>query len=185
MPQADYLRDQGMASQSGVHLMGFFANLAPILQAARAAGSRTTLLAHSMGNLALQAAVESWFLHGNGDDALFDQAILAAGDCRYDSFDLPALARLNGLTRLARRVSVYYSGVGPGPAAQLRGQSRRLAAGTGRPAPPRRHRPVPAGAVPHGGLLGRPLPGFGFLTSHQYYRQSPEVRADIAATMGG
>jgi esterase/lipase superfamily enzyme len=55
--QGDYLFDQNMARNSGLHLMTFFANLEPILRAARAKGRRVTLLAHSMGNLALQAAV--------------------------------------------------------------------------------------------------------------------------------
>src|SRR5215212_2092114 len=47
------------------HLMSFFANLEPLIQHARSTGNRVFLLAHSMGNLALQAAVESWFSHGN------------------------------------------------------------------------------------------------------------------------
>ena len=38
------------------------------------------MLAHSMGNLALQIAVENWFLHGNGNAKLLDVAILAAGE---------------------------------------------------------------------------------------------------------
>src|SRR5439155_5710837 len=86
LPWADYQRDQIMAGQSALHLMTFFANLEPILRQARASGSRVFLLAHSMGNLALQGAVESWFTHGNRDASLFDEAFLAAADERYDSF---------------------------------------------------------------------------------------------------
>ena len=89
---ADYRHDQFMATQSGLHLMTFFANLEPLLRAARANGNRTYLLAHSMGNLSLQSAVESWFLHGNGNAALFDVSILAAADCSFDVFGLPNLA---------------------------------------------------------------------------------------------
>jgi esterase/lipase superfamily enzyme len=55
--QADYLADQHMAQNSGMALMSFLANLDPILKAARAHGCRATLLAHSMGNLALESAV--------------------------------------------------------------------------------------------------------------------------------
>ena len=38
------------------------------------------LLAHSMGNLALQSGVENWFLHGNGEAIIFDLTILAAAE---------------------------------------------------------------------------------------------------------
>lgn len=107
----DYETDQHMAEQSGLHLMSVFANLEPIIRRARASRPdlRVTLLAHSMGNLALQSAVENWFLHGNGSDALFDLAILAAGDCPFNTFGQPALARLSGLGLLADRIATYYS----------------------------------------------------------------------------
>lgn len=99
-----------MATLSGVHLMSFFAQIEPLLRAARANGCRTYLLAHSMGNLALQSAVENWFLHGNGNAELFNVAILAAGDCGFDAFAEPHLTGLNGLSLLASRISIYYSG---------------------------------------------------------------------------
>ncbi len=109
VPWSDYLHDQTMAGQSGPHLMRFLANLLPILQKARSTGCRTILLAHSMGNLVLQAGVESWFTHGNGAALMFDEAILAAADERYDSFGFPLYGRLSGLGLLARRISVYFS----------------------------------------------------------------------------
>ena len=62
----DYLHDQTMARLSGIHLMTFFAGLEPILRTARANKRSTFLLAHSMGDLALESAVENWFLHGTG-----------------------------------------------------------------------------------------------------------------------
>src|SRR5438309_624150 len=101
LPWGDYQHDQIMAGQSGFHLMTFFANLQPLLTRARANGSRVFLLSHSMGNYALQAGVQSWFTHGNGDAALFDEAILAAADERYDSFDFPEPGQLSTLYRLA------------------------------------------------------------------------------------
>src|ERR1700730_9732606 len=79
---ADYLHDQTTAGQSGAHIMSFFANLEPIVLTARTAGNRSFLLAHSMGDWALQAGVESWFVHGNGAAQLFDEAFLAAADER-------------------------------------------------------------------------------------------------------
>jgi len=89
LPLEDYRKDQIMAGQSGYHLMTFFSRLQPIIEAARSAGKRVFLLAHSMGNWALQAAVESWFSHGNGQAMLFDEIILAAADERYDTFEFP------------------------------------------------------------------------------------------------
>src|SRR5262249_20678615 len=108
-PSFSYRWDQTTAGQSGVHLMAFFANLLPILTAAREKGLRTFLLAHSMGNWALQAAVEAWFAHGNGDALMFDEALLAAADEVYTSFDFLPFGRLSALSRLARRISIYYS----------------------------------------------------------------------------
>ncbi len=107
---ADYRHDQKMATLSGVHLMSFFAQIEPLLRVARANGCRTYLLAHSMGNLALENAVENWFLHGNGNAELFNVSILAAGDCDFDAFAQPHLTGLNGLSLLTSRVSIYYSG---------------------------------------------------------------------------
>src|SRR5258706_583920 len=93
IPWADYKQDQTMAGLSGFHLMTFFANLLPLVQQARAAGSRVFLLTHSMGNWALQAAVESWLSHGNGGAGLFYEAILPAAGEIYDSFDFPQPGR--------------------------------------------------------------------------------------------
>jgi esterase/lipase superfamily enzyme len=89
--------------------MAFLANLLPILEAARAKGRRCFLLAHSMGNWALQAAVETWFAHGNGDAFMFHEAVLAAADEIATSFEFGPAGRLSGLSRLARRTSVYYN----------------------------------------------------------------------------
>ena len=62
-----------------------------------------------MGNWALQAAVESWFAHGNGDAFLFDEVILAAADEIHSSFDFLPAGRLSALDRLGRRISTYAS----------------------------------------------------------------------------
>ncbi len=104
-----YKADQNMARQSGYHLMTFLANLEPILTQARKRGHRTILLAHSMGNLALQGAVEGWLKDGNGRARLFDCAALAAADCAYDTFAQADLARLSGLPQLVGRTSIYFS----------------------------------------------------------------------------
>ncbi len=104
-----YSGDQNMARQSANHLMSFLANLEPILTEARRNGHRTILLAHSMGNLALQGAVETWLKDGNGRAQLFDVAALAAADCAYDTFAQTGFARLSGLPQLVGRTSIYFS----------------------------------------------------------------------------
>jgi esterase/lipase superfamily enzyme len=184
-PWAAYQHDQMMAGQSALHLMSFFANLEPLLRQARANGSRVFLLAHSMGNWALQGAVESWFSHGNGDAGLFDEAILAAPDERYDTFDFPEPGRLSALHRLATRISIYFSRIDNVLALSMAinlGAKRLGQDGphdrfdTGK-FPPAQYRMVDCG--------GFRDYAFDFASSHQYYRRSPGVRTDIAETMAG
>ena len=185
LPWDDYKKDQTMAGQSGPHIMSFLANLQPILGQAQAAGSRVFLLVHSMGNWALQAAVESWFSHGNGDATLFDEAILAAADERYDTFDFPEPGRLSSLYRLASRISIYFS-----DADQVLKVSELINLGTerlGQDGPDNRH---DTGRFPPAQYRMVDCTGFTdydrtFEYSHQYYRRSPGVRADIAQMMEG
>lgn len=183
LPWEDYTRDQTMAGQSGLHLMSFFANLEPIIMRARASGSRVFLLAHSMGNWALQAAVESWFSHGNGDALLFDEMFLAAADEVYNTFDFPAPGRLSCLYRLGQRISIYYSGADHVLAvsmsinlgAQRLGQDGPYNRSNAAKFPPAQYRMINC-------TNDRDYP-FDFASSHQYYRRSATVRADIAQTM--
>ena len=183
VPQADYISDQNMARQSGAALMFFFQTLQPILRAARASRQSVTLLAHSMGNLALQAAVESWFLHGGANTVLFDRVILAAGDTTFDCFDQPNLARLSGLSQLAERIGIYYSH--SDEVLQLSKVVNLGAQRLGQDGPRDRAKPdvFPASAFTMVDCSDYRYPGFGFLGSHQYYRQSPDVRAIIAQSI--
>ena len=185
IPTADYQFDQHMAEHSGLHLMAFLANLDPIMRAMRASRPelRVTLLAHSMGNLALQLAVETWFLQGQGKDMIFDQAILAAGDCAYDAFGQPNPAGLTDLPLLARRVSTYFSHADEvlklskviNLGAQRLGQDGPENRTDATQFPPATYTMVDCSS-------DRDY-DFNFLTSHQYYRQSPAVRAIIAGSM--
>jgi esterase/lipase superfamily enzyme len=177
---ADYLHDQNMARLSGIHLMSFFSRVEPLLHTARANGCRTYLLAHSMGNLALSSAVENWFLHGNGNAKLFDVSILAAGDCGFDAFGQPDLAGLNGLSRLSSRISTYYSNADQVlqlsnflNGLQRLGQQGPKDLNNQTEFPPAMYETFDASLIDD---FDR-----GFLTSHQYYRLSPTVRAAIAA----
>jgi esterase/lipase superfamily enzyme len=105
----DYRRDQTKAGQSSYHIASFLKAVGPLTKQIRAQGRRAFLLAHSMGNLALAGAVESWFAHGNAAADLFDEVFLAAADERFDTFGFPAGARLSRLKDLGGRISIYYS----------------------------------------------------------------------------
>ena len=185
LPWGDYLHDQTMAGQSGLHLTSFFANLQPLLTRARANGSRIFLLTHSMGNYALQATVQSWFAHGNGDAALFDETILAAADERYDSFDFPEPGRLSALHRLTQHISIYFSRMD-----NVLALSMAINLGAKRLGQDGPHDRYNTSKFPPAQYRIVDCSGFGdydfnFASSHQYYRRSPGVRTDIAQVMNG
>jgi esterase/lipase superfamily enzyme len=181
-PSFSYRQDQTSAGQSGLHVMTFFANLLPTLIAARAGGRRTFLLAHSMGDWALQAAVESWFAHGKGDAPLFDEALLAAADEVHNSFDFGPFGRLSALNRLSRRISVYYSHADMVLALShvINGSKRLGQDGPDDRSNATRFPPTSYRMVDCTGFRDYTI---DFQASHQYYRRSPGVRADLASTM--
>lgn len=180
----DYLRDQSQAGRSGFHMASFFANLQPVLTQVRAQGRRVFLLVHSMGAFALQAAVESWFNHSKPATRLFDEVFLAAADERFDSFVMPMGARLSRLVDLAPRISIYYSvrdialylsfAVNLTPRLGHEGPVHKTDAAI---YPPARYRILDCAEVGDYDLFNPPD------ASHQYYRRSRKVRADIAAAM--
>jgi esterase/lipase superfamily enzyme len=180
---APYLHDQHMAAASGIHLMGFLQNLEPILTSAHANGHKTFLLAHSMGNLALVNTLQNWFLHRNDSTYLFDLAVLAAADCGFDAFDQPDLAGLSGLTRLAKQVSIYFSAADN--ILQLSQTVNLGAQRLGQQGPRDRSNPLqfPTSQFRMVDATDFRDYDFTFMTSHLYYRMSPEARADIAADM--
>jgi esterase/lipase superfamily enzyme len=178
--QQDYLADQTMARHSGIHLMSFLQVMSPIL---RASGRNSTLLAHSMGNLALESGVENWFLHGKGANKMFSLTLLAAADCRYDSFDLPPPGGLSRLADLSERISIYYSQVDDVLKLSM---AVNFAKRMGQDGP---HNMADTTAFPRNVYTMVDCSSyrdydFNFLTSHQYYRMSPSVRSIIAADMG-
>jgi len=183
LPSLAYRDDQRRAGLSGLPLMTFFANLQPLIDAARSKGNRVFLLAHSMGNWALQAAVESWFVHGNGDALLFDEAFLAAADEVHNTFGTTPPGRLSGLSRLAKRISIYSSQrdevLKLSSAVNLARRLGQNGPDDGTNAvlfPPAKYLMVDCSSANDY--------AFDLASSHQYYRRSPQVRADIAKTMG-
>jgi esterase/lipase superfamily enzyme len=182
-PDAAYRRDQTVAGQSGLPISTFFANLEPVVSSARAKGNRVFLLAHSMGNWALQAAIESWFAHGNGDALLFDEVMLAAADEIYNTFEYLPAGRLSGLERLGRRTSTYASeqdailklSMAVNLGAKRLGQDGPHDRANLTRFPPEKYRMVDCSGFTDYAL--------NLASSHQYYRRSPGVRMDIANTM--
>lgn len=183
LPWDDYFHDQTSAGQSGAHLMSFCAQLQPIIADARKGGSRCFLLAHSMGNWALQAGVESWFSHGRGASNLFDAAVLAAADERYDTFSIPFPGRLSGLKQLAKRICILYS-----TEDEVLDVSNMINLGAqrlGEEGPKDEADPVkfPAAEYTMIDCSGFTDYDRNFETSHQYYRRSPAARNAIIAQM--
>jgi len=142
------------------------------------------LLTHSMGNWALQAAVESWVAHGNGDALLFDEVFLAAADEIHSSFDFLPTGRLSALDRLARRVSTYASDkdVVLDIAMKINFAKRLGQDGAHDRSNQDRFPPAKYRTVMCGGFRDYRI---NLASSHQYYRRSPGVRMDIANTMAG
>jgi esterase/lipase superfamily enzyme len=162
--------------------MSFFAQIEPLLRASRANGCRTYLLAHPMGNLALQSAVENWFLHNNGNAELFNVGILAAADCGFDAFAQPHLTGLDGLSLLTSRISIYFSGEDEvlDLSRAINGLQR-----LGQDGPKDRTDQTTFPTATYRMFDATSIDDYNrnFLTSHQYYRLSPAVRDAIAVDM--
>jgi esterase/lipase superfamily enzyme len=181
----DYLRDQTQAGQSGFHIAGFFKMIEPLITQVRAKGRRTFLLVHSMGAFALQGAVQSWFAHGNPVLNLFDEVLLAAADERYDTFGFPAGARLSRLHDLGHRISIYYS---VRDIAMYLSFAVNLINRLGHEGPKQKANPAEFDPARYRILDCAEVGDYDLAippdASHQYYRRSRKVRADIAAAMG-
>lgn len=103
-----YRTDQKMAGASGQHLANFIKVIGEI-RTKIGPTQRIFLLAHSMGNFALQAAIAAWFAQGNQGFLLFDEVILAAADEVEDTFIQADQTRLTRLPSLSGRISIYSS----------------------------------------------------------------------------
>lgn len=187
-PADAYLTDQAQAGRSAYHL-GYFLNNIDQLRRdyrRRNPNGRIFLLAHSMGNYALQAAVQWWIDSRGPNDMMFDETILAAADEVADSFERPAGGRLSDLPNLARRISLYHSRK---DVAMYLSTTINLTARLGFNGPAHKH-----------DVATYPLDRFRIVdttevddfdpvdppdATHQYYRRSQIVRDDIAEVMRG
>ena len=186
LPDKAYKEDQRKAGASATHLAPFLRVLQPFAAQVRHAGGRAFLLAHSMGNHALSRAVASLFAGpGAPTTPTFDEAILAAAD-EVDTTLETASADMFRLRSLATRISVYSSvrDVAMGLSIGVNGNFRLGYTGPAGKAN--------AAAYPHAQFRSVDCTGvFDFHglvppdATHQYYRRSKAVRADIAALMAG
>lgn len=183
IPWNDYFHDQTKSGQSSYHIMSFFANLLPIVTSARAKGARVNLISHSMGNWALQGAVESWFLHGQGSANLFDTAVLAAADEIYTTFGYPPPGRLSRLCDLAKRIVIYYSR--HDAVLALSDVVNLGAQRLGQDGPQHLLDTTLFPASIYKMMDCTDIADYAFdpASSHQYYRDSPSVRKDIASVL--
>ncbi len=181
-PDAAYRRDQDMAGQSGAHIAAFLANVLTLVQQTRRAGKRAFLLAHSMGNHALASAIARGVAPGG---ITYNEAILAAADEDFDTLQSPNAGMFN-LRDLADRISVYHSRRDIAmDLSRLLNPVRRL--GFDGPADkgnPQIYHPATFRSVDCTEVYDY----FGLIpidSTHQYYRRSKTVRADIANLMAG
>jgi len=88
-----YRADQALAGSSGPHLAWFLDEIKSLRDEAKRRNPqrRVVLLSHSMGNFALAAGVQSWFVTHNVTP-IFDHAVLAAADELDKSFELPPVS---------------------------------------------------------------------------------------------
>ncbi len=183
----DYRHDQHQARASAYHCCA----LMDLLYAfrGRIGNRRLNLLCHSMGGYMLAGAVQLWFSNHTGPSTpLFDEVVLAAVDEPATTFSTANGGRLSELWRLGREITVYFNNddIAMG-LSHFANQDYRL----GFNGPPNKadkgffstnvYEFVDCTGVNDfiSSLLDAPD------RSHQYYRQSPKVRADISAAFAG
>jgi len=188
MPPDAYLTDQAQAGKSAFHLAYFLRVIAQLradYQKTNPRG-RVILLAHSMGNFALAAAVQLWFTSNVPDGVVFDEVLLPAADEIWDSFLRPAGGHLSDLPKLGSRISIYNSRKDVTMYLSTTiNLSRRL--GFDGPEDKTDHASYPLNTfrlidcteVNDFNLLDPPD------ATHQYYRRSKKVRTDIVSVIAG
>jgi esterase/lipase superfamily enzyme len=184
---AAYREDQAQAGGSGPHLAWFFDEIKSLRDEAKRRNPqrRVVLLSHSMGNYALAAGVQSWFLTRNATP-IFDHAVLAAADEFDKSFELPPGVRLSRLPDLAAGISVYYS---LRDVAMYLSQAVNLTERLGFDGPAHKSNPTLYPPNRFRSVNCTDLNDYNFAvppdSSHQYYRRSPKARDDIARALSG
>lgn len=104
-----YREDQAQAEASASDVVSFLDRLRPIVKQVRARGGRVALLAHSMGNLVMQRALEHWDAMAFPQEPIFDIALSASADVAWAEQDKPGPHWLRLLARIAMRVELLHS----------------------------------------------------------------------------
>jgi esterase/lipase superfamily enzyme len=187
-PHLDYESDQAKASLSAAHI-GWYLDVLDNLRRDYRKNNpdgKIFLLAHSMGNHALQGAIQWWFQQSGPAEIFFDEAILAAADEVDDTFEAKNDAKLSALPKLARRITTYYSrrDVAMYLSTTLNLDSRLGFDGPDDKRnqatyPTAKFRIVDCTDVTDYNLTDPPD------ATHQYYRRSEIVRQDIAELLDG
>ncbi len=182
---ADYDADQQAAVASAPHFGLFLDQLYQLKP--RLGTRRLNLLCHSMGNFMLASAVETWFSgRASPSPQLFDQVVLAAADETKQTFLGNNGKRLSNLKQLAHGISVYfnYNDIMMGLSDFVNkfaplGQDGATGQSSAQLYPRAVYQFLDCTNV--NDYIGPPT----FDESHQYYRQSPLVRRDIAGVLIG
>ncbi|UPY38569.1 alpha/beta fold hydrolase [Sediminicoccus sp. KRV36] len=180
-----YLDDQAAAAASAADLVSFLDRLRPSFAKVRRRGGRVFLLAHSMGNWAMEHALNRWAAMGLPRSILFDEAISVSADSPYAENGVGP-AWLGHLGQLSGRVSLYHSaGDQVLRLSQVVNDLQRL----GRSGPTDR---TDQARYPRDRCrfvdcenLADTGPGLSLDSSHQFYRRIPAVRDDMARVMAG
>lgn len=178
----DYENDRNQAGASAAHFGLFLTLMADLRQ--RIGNRRLNLLCHSMGNFMLGGAVELWSrANPQAAKPLFDHVVLAAADEIATTFAAPGGGRLANLRKLCRKITTYYNfdDVLMTLSQKVNGEYR-----LGFNGPPNAidANLFPAEIYDFVDCTGiDDYIGDGLDRSHQYYRQSPTVRLDIAQVL--
>jgi esterase/lipase superfamily enzyme len=181
----DYRHDQAQATASAYHLCRFLDLLQNLRT--RIGKRRLNLLCHSMGNYVLGWATDWWFVHNPMPlMPLFDEIVLAAADETATSFSTPHAGRMANLWRLGREITLYFNDDDVAmKLSHIANHDYRL----GYDGPPDKadtgfystnvYDFIDCSRIDD--YIDPRVPD----RSHQYYRSSPRVRADLAAILAG
>jgi esterase/lipase superfamily enzyme len=183
--EPDYRADQRQADGSAAHFGLFLKQLYALKP--QLGVRKLGLICHSMGNRMLGGAVAAWYAGAAPAPPLFDAAILAAADENADTFDPPGGGRLLKLYQLAKGITVYFSDADILMAASklLNGYAPLGQFGPTDEANQQLFAPAIYQFCDCTNVNDYVGPKMSLDLSHQYYRQSPTVRADIASTLLG
>lgn len=180
-----YAEDRKMAAGSASAIAEFFIQLSVLRGTLLARASRTEtpgrigLLCHSMGSYALAGALDQ-----ARPGIVFDETILAAADEQWDSFSLTNGGRLGRLGLVSQRQTIYFtrkdevlhfSGTVLGQ--QRLGYDGPQGKTDRHRFPPERFRLIDCSGFDHDTLDPN--------DSHQYYRKSQPIIADVAQLLTG